>query len=135
MPPMGMAPPPGFMPRPPMYPPMPPRGPVPAAAPVSISAPPATPLAEPVSVYIGKIPSDIDDSFMMKLLLACGHVTKWRRTTDSETGLLKAFGFCDYSSLDAVRRVRAVICVFFPVSVHHADAPPPLCAGLAACRR
>lgn len=117
---MYMMPPPGFPRPPPGFPLGPPPGfpsaaPPVAAPPSSIEAPasaaPAKSPTEPVPVYVGKIPADCEDVFVTKLLMMCGPIAKWRRPTD-ESGRPKTFGYCDFATLEGVRKVGIpILCV------------------------
>lgn len=80
--------------------------PVPAAARPILVKPPAPPLI-PSTIYVGRIPDDVEDSFILNLLTACGPVTQWKRLADPDTGKLKSFGFCEYDNpLSALRALR-----------------------------
>ncbi len=61
-----------------------------------------------VPVYVGKIPPDCENPFLLSLLGTCGRVVKWRRTEDPDNGKARSFGLCDYDSVDSARRVSHV---------------------------
>merc|ERR1740130_2343154 len=67
-----------------------PRGPVPhvisaAPQPNVISAPPQA-KEQHTTVYVGKIPQGLPDTFLKELLEKCGVVASWERVTDPTTG-------------------------------------------------
>jgi len=70
---------------------------------------PKTPLIPPSTVYVGRIPPDVEDEFLRKLLSHCGAVSKWTRITDPETGQLKSFGFCEYAAPQAALRALRLL--------------------------
>jgi len=80
--------------------------------PIAVAAAPKAPLIPPSTVYVGRIPPDVEDEFMRRLLSNCGAVSKWTRITDPETGQLKSFGFCEYaapqSALRALRLIKDI---------------------------
>ncbi|KAJ0392479.1 hypothetical protein P43SY_004010 [Pythium insidiosum] len=108
-------------PRPPGFPPMgmgmgmgmPPRPPpmamAMAAPPGTVDVPLALPMVEtgPLSVFVGKLPTDLHDNYVRNLLEKCGHVVTWKRTTDPVSGKPKAFGYCTFAGpLDVLRALR-----------------------------
>lgn len=58
-------------------------------------------LEEHRKLYIGKIAKGVSDDFMERLFKCCGTVLSWRRSTDAG-GELKAFGFVEFESVEAV---------------------------------
>lgn len=105
---------------PPMFPPMMPRPPPmfnPMMAPMGIPAPPLgwTPTLStvastqnpaavvPLTVYIGKIPLDMNDSLLKRIFEVFGKIQRWNRPMDSQHNI-KAFGFVTYDhAQDALR--------------------------------
>jgi hypothetical protein len=89
-----------------------------------------------VSVYIGRIPPDCPNVFVMGLLSACGKVVRWRRMEDGDSGKPKPFGYCDYDSLDSARRVGHALSTplpvlpVLPVLMSTPLVPPPSCQAL-----
>ena len=69
----GRAPSPGIVP--------PPAAPVvaPAADPAAAAPAEPAPAKESTTVYVGKIPPNVDDALVRKLLDACGEVRSWKR--------------------------------------------------------
>eukprot|EP00898_Chlorokybus_atmophyticus_P005490 jgi/Chlat1/5942/Chrsp4S06262 len=61
------------------------------------------------TVYVGKIGPRVDDQFMRSLLEKCGPVQSWKRVQDPETGKLKGFGFCEFSTAEGVLRALHVL--------------------------
>lgn len=64
--------------------------------PTPIKAPP--PRIAPSTIYVGRIPTGIDETFMRKILELCGTVGGWKQ--------VKSFGFCDF--LGAQHALRAL---------------------------
>ncbi|CCI42649.1 unnamed protein product [Albugo candida] len=61
----------------------------------------------PLSVFVGKLPTDLHDNYVRTLLEKCGHVLSWKRTTDPVTGKPKGFGFCVFAGArDVLRALR-----------------------------
>nr|CCA21232.1 conserved hypothetical protein [Albugo laibachii Nc14] len=61
----------------------------------------------PLSVFVGKLPTDLHDNYVRTLLERCGHVLSWKRTTDPVTGKPKGFGFCVFAGArDVLRALR-----------------------------
>jgi RNA recognition motif-containing protein len=56
---------------------------------------------EPKKVFVGKIPPNLSDTFMLKLLESCGSVASWKRATDTN-GKPKGFGYCEYQSVESM---------------------------------
>lgn len=56
-------------------------------------------------LYIGKIPSDVKDNIIERLLKACGGVESWKRAIDAE-GNPKSFGYCEFEDVES-----AVVCL------------------------
>ena len=106
--------PPHLMPRPPMFNPMmgapmgmppppmaPPVGWTPTLSTVASTQNPAA--VVPLTVYIGKIPLDMNDSFLKRIFEVFGKVQRWNRPMDSQHNI-KAFGFVTYDhAQDALR--------------------------------
>src|SRR5689334_2654195 len=61
------------------------------------------------TVYVGKIPANLDDLVLRKLLECSGKMGKWTRMTDPETGQLKKFGFCEFLMPDGALRALRLI--------------------------
>jgi len=70
--------------------------------PPPVPAGPRMPTERVCTLYVGKIPAEIDDSVINELLQACGKVVKWKRTVDPETSKPKSFGFCDFMTGEGV---------------------------------
>ncbi|KYQ89655.1 RNA-binding region RNP-1 domain-containing protein [Tieghemostelium lacteum] len=64
------------------------------------------PIPSTISVFIGKIPSWVDDIFIKLLIEQCGSYSKWIRGSDA-SGKLKGFGFCEFDQPEgALRALR-----------------------------
>jgi len=109
---------PDFIPLPPLPPPQqvtitlkPPPPPQLAAAVQQTSATAATlqQVTQVTTVYVGKIPPDMDDTTIRRLLDACGAVRLWRRVRNPLTNTLKPFGFCDFESPEGVAAAVAAL--------------------------
>merc|ERR1712166_923167 len=81
-----------------------PRGPVPNV----ISAAPQA-KEQHTTVYVGKIPQGLPDTFLKELLEKCGVVSSWERVTDPTTGQPKSFGFCKFADADGVLRALRLL--------------------------
>jgi RNA-binding protein 25 len=77
---------------------------VPAAAAAAAGA--APPLAR---AYVGRIPLDVDNEFLKRLLSVCGPVREWNRIRDPNTGRDKAFGYAEFVSPDSLSRALRVL--------------------------
>eukprot|EP00604_Paraphysomonas_vestita_P003914 CAMPEP_0174819048 /NCGR_PEP_ID=MMETSP1107-20130205/2052_1 /TAXON_ID=36770 /ORGANISM="Paraphysomonas vestita, Strain GFlagA" /LENGTH=879 /DNA_ID=CAMNT_0016031837 /DNA_START=26 /DNA_END=2665 /DNA_ORIENTATION=+ len=69
----------------------------------------ATPATQPLTLYIGKIPSELDNDFLLKLLETCGKVQKWNRPEDLNARTLKPFGFVTYAQGTSALRCKNVL--------------------------
>jgi len=56
---------------------------------------------ESKKVWVGKIPLDVPDSLIERVLKTCGPVESWKRSADGK-GNLKGFGFCYYEDIKSV---------------------------------
>eukprot|EP01113_Clastostelium_recurvatum_P038016 TRINITY_DN5621_c0_g1_i4.p1 TRINITY_DN5621_c0_g1~~TRINITY_DN5621_c0_g1_i4.p1 ORF type:complete len:749 (-),score=197.89 TRINITY_DN5621_c0_g1_i4:31-2277(-) len=82
-----------------------------------------------VSVYVGKIPLNIDNEFVRQLLESCGKVASWRRMADPINGTLKTFGYCDYEGYEGVLRVMRLldgVAIDASMDCSLISPPPPL---------
>lgn len=52
-------------------------------------------------LYIGKIPKNVSDDFIERLLRCCGPILSWKRSTDA-SGEPKAFGFVEFENIESV---------------------------------
>ncbi|KAH8741194.1 RNA-binding domain protein [Cryptosporidium ryanae] len=50
------------------------------------------------TVYVGKIPQELSDSNIRKLLSECGNIMRWNRSIDPITKKLSSFGLCEFDS-------------------------------------
>lgn len=50
----------------------------------------------PISLYVGNIPTEMEDTKLMKILECFGRVTKWTRPIDPTTLMPRGFGFVTY---------------------------------------
>ena len=77
-----------------------------AGGPTPAGAPPSAPADQPQSttVYVGKIPTRMDDPLVRRLLEICGPVRSWKRVLDPNTGVPKRFGFCEFDAPEGVLR-------------------------------
>jgi len=103
MPPPGVPLPPGIVP--------PPAAPVvaPAADPAAAAPAEPAPAKESTTVYVGKIPPNVDDALVRKLLDACGEVRSWKRVMDPENDTPKRFGFCEFADAEGVLRAMRIL--------------------------
>ena len=90
----------------------PPRPPVQRLGVGARPAPAALP--KPSSLYVGKMPTDVDDSVTQVLFRHCGNVRAWRRMRDPVSGTYKAFGYVDFSTVHAAWTVRLGAAVVLP---------------------
>lgn len=65
---------------------------------------PSSGTAQPCTVYVGRISTEVSDDFVKGLLEKCGKVIKWNRAADPNTSKLTSFGFCDFEEPQAVWR-------------------------------
>lgn len=56
-------------------------------------------------LYIGKIPLDMKDNLVERLLKCCGSIESWKRAIDTN-GNPKAFGYCEFEDIES-----AVVCL------------------------
>lgn len=74
-----------------------------------------------ITVFIGQIPSCVDDSMLTVLLEQCGKVLVWRRMTSPWDGTPKRFGFCQYSepngAIKALRLLKGIEINGKPITV------------------
>ncbi|XP_051121982.1 RNA-binding motif protein 25 isoform X2 [Andrographis paniculata] len=85
------------------------RGPLMPAVVRPPSVPTVTSAETPqTTVYVGKIPSSVENDFMLSLLKLCGPVKNWKRPQDP-TGTLKGFGFCEFESAEGVLRALRLL--------------------------
>jgi len=75
----------------------PPAKPAPASAPVISKGPTLA-----ISVFVGKLPPDLTDDFLKRILEQCGPVSKWSRIS-------KTFGFCEYLQPEAASRALRIL--------------------------
>ena len=69
---------------------------------------PQKPLYESTKVWVSKIPENISDTFMLKLLETCGSVSSWKRLSDIN-GKPKSFGICEYETVEGVLKCLRVL--------------------------
>ena len=55
-------------------------------------------------LYIGKIPNDMKDNLIERLLKWCGSIESWKRAIDTN-GNPKAFGYCEFEDIES-----AIVC-------------------------
>ncbi|KAJ1871080.1 hypothetical protein LPJ55_004183 [Coemansia sp. RSA 990] len=61
-----------------------------------------------VIAFISGIPEEINDSWLEKILSACGEIASWKRVQAAD-GSPQAFGFCEFKSIyDAARTMRVL---------------------------
>lgn len=73
-----------------------------------VSKPPQSSVP-PTTVYVGRIPADVDDDFLKPLIELCGPISKWTRLSDPQTGKKKSFAFCEFGNpLSALRALRII---------------------------
>jgi hypothetical protein len=78
----------------------------------SVSAVPVTAAAgaPPVArAYVGRIPLDVDNEFLKRLLGVCGPLREWNRIRDPNTGRDKAFGYAEFVSPESLSRALRVL--------------------------
>eukprot|EP00930_Biecheleria_cincta_P056507 TRINITY_DN42612_c0_g1_i1.p1 TRINITY_DN42612_c0_g1~~TRINITY_DN42612_c0_g1_i1.p1 ORF type:complete len:774 (+),score=221.76 TRINITY_DN42612_c0_g1_i1:104-2425(+) len=80
-----------------------PAGPL-TAGPLAAGPLAASGTAQPCTVYVGRISTEVSDDFVKGLLEKCGKVSKWNRAADPNTSKLTSFGFCDFEEPQAVWR-------------------------------
>jgi hypothetical protein len=56
-------------------------------------------------LYVGKIPSDVKDSMIERLLKSCGPIEYWKRAIDASS-MPKGFGYCEFEDVDG-----ALVCI------------------------
>lgn len=86
-------------------------------------------------VWVGKIPENVSDTFMLKLLETCGPVLSWKRVTDSK-GKLNTFGICEYVSVESMLKCLRLLNNFplddselqvtFPITFYRSKSAPKL---------
>merc|ERR1712151_337284 len=54
------------------------------------------------TAYVGKIPSTLDERWLIKLFKSCGSVNTWKPMIDPETKRSKGFGFVDFEKPEGV---------------------------------
>lgn len=59
------------------------------------------PVIEYKKLYIGRFPSSISDTFIIKLLETCGVINMWKRAKD-HLGNNKGYGICEYVSVEGM---------------------------------
>lgn len=50
-------------------------------------------------LYIGRIPMDVKDNLIERILKACGGVEYWKRAINAE-GVAKSFGYCEFEDVE-----------------------------------
>ncbi|KAH7648153.1 hypothetical protein FG379_000077 [Cryptosporidium bovis] len=50
------------------------------------------------TVYVGRIPQEVSDSNIRRLLNECGNIMRWNRSVDPITRKLSSFGLCEFDS-------------------------------------
>merc|ERR1712113_1123924 len=54
------------------------------------------------TAYVGKIPSTLDERWLIKLFKSCGSINTWKPMIDPETKRSKGFGFVDFEKPEGV---------------------------------
>lgn len=54
------------------------------------------------TVYVGKIPAQVTNTHIRKLLSECGTILRWSRQEDPTTKKLSSFGLCEFDSPEGV---------------------------------
>lgn len=75
----------------------------PIVAPPTLIKPQVTSATLPLTLYIGKIPSTLEDNLLVRILQECGVIQKWNRPQDAQK-VFKAFGFCTFEQGKAALR-------------------------------
>lgn len=57
---------------------------------------------EMTTVYVGRIPSQVTNAHIRKLLNVCGTILRWSRQEDPITRKLSSFGLCEFDSPEGV---------------------------------
>jgi hypothetical protein len=60
-----------------------------------------------LTVFVGKIPDDVEDDFIRLILQKCGTVIRWKRAVDG--GVVKSFGYCDFAMVEDVERALRLL--------------------------
>lgn len=59
--------------------------------------------APPIArAYVGRIPLDVDNEFLKRLLAVCGPLREWNRIRDPVSGKDKAFGYAEFVSPESL---------------------------------
>ncbi|KAJ6239902.1 rbm25 protein [Anaeramoeba flamelloides] len=61
------------------------------------------------TIYVGKIPTDVDDSLLTTILNLCGFVFNWKRVLDPISQQPKSFGYCDFFEAESALTAILVI--------------------------
>lgn len=92
----------------PMIPQMPMMNPMMMNIPMNMSQQQKPLYIENKKVWVSKIPENVSDTFMLKLLEACGPVISWKRVTDSK-GKLNSFGICEYQAVESMLKCLRIL--------------------------
>lgn len=61
------------------------------------------------TLYVGRVPTSLEDAELQQLLTACGEVQLWKPTVDPDSQAFKGFGFCTYTDAAGVSTALAVL--------------------------
>jgi len=65
--------------------------------------------SQPMTVYVGKLQTHVDNETVRAMLQFCGMVQKWNRAIDADTNQPKGFGFCTFTSADGAIKACKVL--------------------------
>ena len=54
-----------------------------------------------IRVFVSKIPKEMSDALIERILKICGSIESWKRSTNA-AGKLQSFGFCHYEDIKSV---------------------------------
>eukprot|EP01155_Anaeramoeba_flamelloides_P050135 Anaeramoba_flamelloidesc41867_g1_i1.p1 GENE.c41867_g1_i1~~c41867_g1_i1.p1 ORF type:complete len:179 (-),score=49.13 c41867_g1_i1:762-1298(-) len=61
------------------------------------------------TIYVGKIPLNVDDTLLKTVLNLCGSILNWKRVVDPITQQPKSFGYCDFFEAESALAAILII--------------------------